>query len=86
MAGKGRRGSVRQEPNGSWSLVVDATEAGAYQRNQTRRRGFATRREAQAALTKILRDLATHAYVPPSRQTFGTSWSMTGSPRWSAPS
>jgi integrase len=71
MAGKGRRGSVRQEPNGSWSLVVDATEAGAYQRNQTRRRGFATRREAQAALTKILRDLATQTYVPPSRQTFG---------------
>lgn len=66
----GRRGSVRQSSNGTWYFVVDTTPPGTAERRQTRRRGFPTRRAAQAALTKTLRDLADHSYVPPARQNF----------------
>ncbi len=64
----GRRGSVRPAANGTWFFVVDLTEPGGVRR-QTRRRGFATRRAAQAALTRVLASLADNAYVPPRQQT-----------------
>ena len=67
----GRRGSVKQSANGTWYFVVDTTPAGALQRQQTRRRGFATRRAAQTSLTKTLRELSDQTYVVPQRQTFG---------------
>jgi hypothetical protein len=67
----GRRGSVKQSKNGSWYFVVDTTPAGAMKREQTRRRGFATRRAAQSALTRTLRDLTDQTYVAPARQMFG---------------
>ena len=67
----GRRGSVKQSKNGSWYFVVDTTPAGAVKREQTRRRGFTTRRAAQSALTRTLRDLTDQTYVAPVRQTFG---------------
>jgi integrase len=65
----GRRGSVRQAANGTWSYTVDVTQPGE-QRRQLRKRGFATRRAAQAALTKVLRDIDTGNHVDPSRTTF----------------
>ncbi len=68
MAGpglSGRRGSVSQEKNGTWTFVVDTTDVGSAARRQTRRRGFATRRAAQAALTKTIRDLDNRTYVAP---------------------
>jgi integrase len=64
----GRRGSVRQSANGTWYFVVDTTPSGALKREQTRRRGFATRRSAQTALTRALRDLTDQTYVPPATQ------------------
>jgi len=64
----GRRGSVRQEANGTWSLVVDTTDTDGHRR-QTRRRGFATRKAAQTALTQVISSLAENAYVSPQRQT-----------------
>ena len=67
----GRRGSVKQSKNGTWYFVVDTTPAGAIKRIQTRRRGFPTRRAAQSALTRTLRDLADQTYVAPTRLTFG---------------
>ena len=67
----GRRGSVKQSRNGTWYFVVDTTPSGAVKRRQTRRRGFSTRREAQTALTRTLRDLTDRTYVAPARQTFG---------------
>jgi integrase len=67
----GRRGSVKQSKNGTWYFVVDTTPAGAIKRIQTRRRGFTTRRSAQSALTRTLRDLADQTYVAPARLTFG---------------
>jgi integrase len=67
----GRRGSVRQSANGTWYFVVDTTPSGALKREQTRRRGFATRRSAQSALTRALRDLTDQTYVPPATKSLG---------------
>jgi integrase len=67
-ADSGRRGSEKQSKNGSWYLVIPA---GAMKRAQTRRRAFATRRAAQSALTRTLRDLTDQTYVAPVRQMFG---------------
>jgi integrase len=64
----GRRGSIRQDTNGTWSFTVDITAPGE-KRRQMRKRGFPTRRAAQTALTKVLRDLDTGAHVDPSRLT-----------------
>ena len=62
----GRRGSVRQDDNSTWSYTVDLTLPGS-QRRQTRKRGFLTRKVAQAALTETLAKLQDQSYVPPSR-------------------
>ena len=64
----GRRGSIRQDTNGTWSYTVDISAPGE-KRRQMRKRGFPTRRAAQTALTKVLRDLDTGAHVDPSRLT-----------------
>ncbi len=64
----GRRGSIRQDTNGTWSFTVDITAPGD-KRRQMRKRGFPTRRAAQTALTKVLRELDTGAHVDPSRLT-----------------
>jgi len=70
-AGTGRRGSIRQSANGSWFFVVDITQPGG-ERRQTRRRGYATRRDAQRELTRVLTSVDDRAYVEPKRQTVGT--------------
>lgn len=70
-AGTGRRGSIRQSVNGTWFFVVDITQPGG-ERRQTRRRGFATRREAQRELTRVLTSVDDRAYVEPKRQTVAT--------------
>ena len=80
----GRRGSVKQSRNGTWYFVVDTTPAGATSRQQTRRRGFGTRRAAQAALTRTLRDLTDQTYVAPARQTLGDFLTTTWLPAMSA--
>src|SRR5450631_3038567 len=69
--GEGRRGSIRQEPNGTWMFVLDTTPPGSKQRAQTHRRGFRTKRETQAALNDAVAALSANTYVPPSRQRLG---------------
>lgn len=64
----GKRGSVKQEANGTWSFVVDSNDL-AGKRHQTRRRGFPTRRAAQGELTRVLASLANNAYVAPASGT-----------------
>ncbi len=64
----GRRGSVRQEANGTWSFVVDTTDPDG-KRRQTPRRGFKSRRAAQTELTRVLTSLATNAYVTTQAET-----------------
>ena len=63
----GRRGSVRQAANGTWFFIVDI--GSGTERRQTRRRGFPTKKAAQAALTHILETLSKQSYVAPSRLT-----------------
>jgi len=65
----GRRGSVNQAANGTWGFIVDIGVAG--ERKQTRRRGFPSRKTAQAELTRILGALEQRTYVAPARQTLG---------------
>ncbi|HVA61582.1 MAG TPA: tyrosine-type recombinase/integrase [Mycobacteriales bacterium] len=65
----GRRGSVHQEPNGKWLFVVDTSAPGAKHRSQTRRRGFPSKKAAQAALTETLSALAGASYVAPTQLT-----------------
>jgi integrase len=79
-ASAGRRGSVKQSANGSWYFVVDTTPLGSLQRMQTRRRGFASRRAAQSALTKTLRELGDQTYVAPQRQSLGDYLQVTWLP------
>ncbi len=64
------RGSIRKEQNGRWSFVVDLP-ALSDQRRQVRRRGFGTRREAQAALTELLGDAQRGEFVKLDRVTVG---------------
>ncbi|MEI6230363.1 MAG: tyrosine-type recombinase/integrase [Actinomycetes bacterium] len=79
-ASSGRRGSVKQSANGSWFFVVDTTPLGSLHRMQTRRRGFATRRAAQSALTQTLRELGDQTYVAPQRQSLGDFLQVTWLP------
>jgi integrase len=61
----GRTGSVKRAANGSWHFIVDIGYG--TDRRQTRRRGFATKREAQAELTRILTSVEGGTYVAPQR-------------------
>lgn len=70
----GRRGSVKQADNGTWWFIVDVPSSdldarGRPKRRQTRRRGFATKKAAQAELTRVLGTLEQQTYVAPARQT-----------------
>ena len=59
----GRRGSITRDPKrGTYSVAVDVAPAGG-PRRQIKRRGFATRRQAQAALTEVLAELDLGSYV-----------------------
>ena len=83
MSSSGRRGSVKQEKNGTWTVVVDVPGEGLDarghpKRKQTRRRGSKTRREALTRLNDLLHELDKEAYVAPQGQTLGdfilTTW------------
>jgi integrase len=65
-----RQGRVYGEKNGTWTFVVDVAPIGA-PRRQVRRRGFRTKREAQAALTKFLGEAQRGDFVEPDRITCG---------------
>ena len=46
-------GSITRASNGTWSFVVDVPGANG-KRRQVRRRGFVTKKEAQAELSAVL--------------------------------
>ncbi|HVU60230.1 MAG TPA: tyrosine-type recombinase/integrase [Mycobacteriales bacterium] len=64
------RGHVRKRGN-TWSYVLELPRHEDGRRNQKWHGGFATRREAEAALTTAQSRLLGGAYVAPTRQTFG---------------
>lgn len=64
-----RRGTIRQDPeSGLWGFVVDVAPLGA-PRRQIRRRGFRTKREAQAELTKLNGSLDAGTFTEPTKIT-----------------
>ncbi|HEV2068562.1 MAG TPA: Arm DNA-binding domain-containing protein [Acidimicrobiales bacterium] len=61
-----RRGVIDRDPNGTWWFRVDGAPAGA-PRKQVRRRGFRTKRDAQAALNEVLHDVGKGTFVATDR-------------------
>ena len=61
----------RKDPaTGTWMFVVDLGIGGDGKRRQAKRRGFATKAEAQAVLDELRVDVRKGNYVAPVRQTF----------------
>jgi integrase len=63
-----RRGVIDRDPNGTWWFRVDVAPAGA-PRQQLRRRGFRTKRDAQSALNELLHDVGKGTFVAADRMT-----------------
>ena len=66
------KGSVKRDPEreGTWRFVVDVPGKDGVRR-QIKRRGFPTRKAAQAALDELKREVGTGRGVEPNRLTFG---------------
>ena len=64
------QGSIKKDASGKWSFVVDLASAGG-KRKQAFRRGFATKKEAQAELTTLLGNQQRGTYVAPTRSALG---------------
>lgn len=64
------QGSISREANGTWGFIVDMPAANG-RRRQLRRRGFATKKAAQAALSEVLTDVQRGSFVRPTRLTVG---------------
>ena len=62
------QGSVKKDASGQWRFVVDLRAADG-KRKQAYRRGFATKKAAQEALTKLLGDKQQGTFVAPVRST-----------------
>ena len=64
-----RQGSITKDlASGTWTLVVDVP-SGDQRRRQLRRRGFATKKAAQAALVEVLAGIHHGTFVRPARTT-----------------
>jgi integrase len=64
-------GTVKKEANGTWFFVVDLGTNPNGTRNQKRRRGFQTRKEADKALTNLKSEHQNGLFVEPSKVTLG---------------
>jgi integrase len=62
------QGSIKQDTTGRWYFVVDIPSPDQ-KRHQLRRRGFATKRQAQEALTDELSAIRAGSFVMPLRMT-----------------
>ncbi len=63
-----RRGKIDRDANGTWWIRLDVAPAGA-PRKQIRRRGFRTKRDAQAALNELLHAVGKGTFVATDRIT-----------------
>ena len=57
----------RKDGNGTWFFIVDIGRDENGRRKQAKRRGFATKKEAQEELDKVRRSVSTSSYVAPAR-------------------
>ena len=64
-----KTGSIKKTGS-TWGFVLDVGRSNG-RRQQVRKRGFRTRKEAQSALNDALADLQHGSYVRPRRVTFG---------------
>jgi integrase len=62
-------GSLKQQPNGTWSFVVNVVPGPDGVRRQARKRGFATKKDAQAALDEVRTSVRRASYVAPAKMT-----------------
>jgi integrase len=60
---------IKKDASGRWGFVVGVSPDG--KRRQAHRRGFATKKEAQAVLDALRVESRQGTYVPPARQTLG---------------
>jgi integrase len=64
--------TVRKDPQrGTWTLVVDVPVVGG-KRQQVRRRGFKTKKDAEREQAKIVHDVAAGSFVRPSQTSLKT--------------
>lgn len=63
------QGSIKRDASGQWYFVIDVSAPGAEKRQQVRRRGFTTKKEAQAALSEVIGDVRRGTFVASSKQT-----------------
>ncbi len=64
-------GPVKDPTTGLWGFVVDVGVDATGKRKQARRRGFATKAQAQQALNTLRHAVQASTYVPQQRQTVG---------------
>ena len=64
------QGSIRKDDSGAWLFVIDIDGPDG-KRRQVKRRGFATKKAAQAALTALNADVQRGTFVAPLRSTLG---------------
>ena len=64
------QGSIRKDDSGAWFFVIDIAGPDG-KRRQVKRRGFATKKAAQAALTALNGDVQHGTFVAPLRSTLG---------------
>jgi integrase len=64
------RGSVRKRGS-TWAYVVDVGKKSDGRRDQRKKGGFRTRRDAQEALNAVLKQVQENTYVAPTKQTVG---------------
>jgi integrase len=71
MTKRARESGPKLGADDRWSFVVDVGVDEHGRRKQARRRGFATKREAQAELNRLRTSIAQHTFVAPAKQTCG---------------
>jgi len=67
-----RAGNLKRDVSGKWGYVVDVAPPGATTRRQVHKRGFATKRAAQEALTATLAAVQGGTFVAPDRMNLRT--------------
>jgi integrase len=61
----------KDERTGTWGFVVDVGIGPDGKRHQARRRGFATKKAAQAEINRLRHSVDVRTYVPPAKRTLG---------------
>lgn len=64
------RGSVFKRTR-SWAFVVEVSRSADGKRTRHQKAGFATKKDAERAMSEVIHRLGTGEYVPPAKLTFG---------------